>query len=69
MRYAYAVWIDKQNENRFRDTLNDLGFRWDEYDEQERYDYIVFSFTEEQFSVIERYSDILDVANEIEELY
>ena len=69
MRNAYAVWIDKQNENIFRDTLNDLGFSWDDYDEQERYDYIVFSFTEEQFLVIERYSDILDVANEIEELY
>jgi len=48
----HSIIVDKENSDDFRDYLKSKGFKWDSYDEIERYDYINFGVTTSQMNVI-----------------
>ena len=50
--YEYSIIVDKEDANDFRDYLASKGFKFDSYDEAERYDYIQFGVTTPQMTII-----------------
>jgi len=51
--YQISITIDKKNKSTVEKILND-NIGWDEYDEQERFDNIIYSLTKKDFKKVEK---------------
>ena len=51
--YKKSVYVDKSKVAEFKKELSKLGFKWDSYDEKERYSFICFGFTDTQMKALE----------------
>lgn len=52
--YEMSVVVDIDDADAFRDFLKSKGFKWDEYNETERYSNVHFEFTNPQMKLIEK---------------
>ena len=65
--YQYSVIVSRENAYRFKKGLEKLGYGWDSYDEKERYANIHFGLTQSQYNNVKKNSDILKLAEEVDE--